>query len=287
MGNEIINTSYVGSKKSASTKQKIFRWLKVIVLLYAIIGIALFYLQEKLLFHPEKLSADYVYHFDVPFQEINIPFNETDTANMVKFFPKDSLRKGVVLYFHGNKENIGRYAKFAANFTQHGYEVWMEDYPGYGKSTGIRTEKKMYQQAMVIQKMAMSKYGKDSIILYGKSFGTGIAAYVASQSNCNRLILETPYYSIPDLFSCYAPIYPTERMSVYKIHSNKYLQEVNYPITIFQGTNDAVVPYRCALKLKEVLKPTDEFVTIENGTHHNLAQFDLYKKILDSLLNLK
>ncbi|MEY2916702.1 MAG: hypothetical protein RIS73_416, partial [Bacteroidota bacterium] len=82
MDNEIVNNSYGDTEKSAGTKQKIFRWLKVIVLLYAIIGIALFYLQEKLLFHPEKLSADYVYHFDVPFQEINIPFNETDTVNM-------------------------------------------------------------------------------------------------------------------------------------------------------------------------------------------------------------
>ena len=83
MDNEIVNNSYGGSKKSASTKQKTFRWLKVIVLLYAIIGITLFYVQEKLLFHPEKLSAGYIYHFDVPFQEINIPFNETDTVIMV------------------------------------------------------------------------------------------------------------------------------------------------------------------------------------------------------------
>src|SRR5436190_11847441 len=106
----------------------IFRWLKVIIILYSAIGIALYYLQEKFLFHPEKLSAAYVYDFKVPFEEINIPINNTDTINMIKFFPVDSLRRGVVVYFHGNKQNIERYARFAGNFTKHGYEVWMEDY---------------------------------------------------------------------------------------------------------------------------------------------------------------
>ena len=277
----------------------IFRWLKIIIILYCSIGIALYYLQEKFLFHPEKLSQAYVYDFPltgpggqdpadkVPFEELDIPFNETDTMNMIKFFPKDSIRRGVVIYFHGNKENIGRYAKFAGNFTKHGYEVWMEDYPGFGKSTGESTEKKMYQQALQIQKMAASRYGKDSIIVYGKSFGTGIAAYVASESNCRRLILETPYYSIPSLFSCYAFIYPTALMSTYKIPTYKFLQDVHYPISIFHGTDDGVIPYRCAAKLKNVLKSTDEFITIEKGTHQNLNDFDLFKRKLDSLLALQ
>ncbi len=268
-------------------RKRIYRWLKIIVLLYCLIGIALFYLQERFLFHPEKFSNAYVYHFKVPFNEINIPINSTDTVNMIKFFPADSVRRGVVLYYHGNKENIERYAKFANSFTKHGYEVWMEDYPGFGKSTGERTEKKLFEEALQVRKMAASKYSADSIIIYGKSFGTGIAAYVASETNNKRLMLETPYYSIPSLFSCYAPIYPTGKMSTYKMPTNEFLADVKYPISIFHGTDDGVVPYRNAARLKTVLKPTDEFITIEKGTHQNLADFDLYKTKLDSLLNLR
>lgn len=268
-------------------RKKIYRWLKVLVLLYSSIGIILYYLQERFLFHPEKLSNAYVYHFKVPFEEMNIAMNKTDTVNMIKFFPSDSVRRGVVLYFHGNRQNIERYAKFANNFTKHGYEVWMEDYPGFGKSTGERTEKKMYEQALMIQKMAAAKYGNDSIIIYGKSFGTGIAAYVAAESNNQRLILETPYYSIPSLFSCYAPIYPTFKMANYKIPVHVFLTDINYPITIFHGTNDGVIPYRNAARLKAILKPTDEFITIKKGTHHNLNDYALVKQTLDSLLNLR
>jgi len=277
----------MNNERQGLTKRKLFRWVKVIVLLYSIIGIALFYLQDYILFKPETHTKDYVFKFNTPFRELSIPFNETDTMSMVQFFPTDSVRKGVVLYFHGNKQNIERYAKFAAAFTKNGYEVWMEDYPGYGKSTGVRTEQKILYQALQIHQMALAKYGADSIILYGKSFGTGVAAYVASQTNCKRLILETPYYSIPDVFAAYAFIYPTKRMITYKIPTNEYLQNVNYPITIFHGTNDWVIPYRRASKLKNVLKSTDEFITIEGGTHHNLATFNVYKRKLDSLLNLR
>lgn len=266
-------------------KKRLFKWLKVLIIVYSLIGIALYYLQERFLFHPEKYPAGHRYSFDMPFEEVNIAINKTDTVNMVKFFPKDSVRRGVVLYFHGNKQNIERYARFVPDFTKRGYEVWMEDYPGFGKSTGERTEKKLYEQAMQVYTMAQRFYKPDSIILYGKSFGTGIASYVASQTDCKRLILETPYYSIPNLFGCYAPVYPTSRMSTYQIPTYQYLLEVKYPISIFHGTSDGVVPYRCASRLKTVLKSTDEFITIEGGTHHDLAGFPLYRQRLDSLLS--
>lgn len=266
--------------------KKILRWTKIFVLFYCIVGIALYYLQDYFLFHPTVLPRNYQYHFDVPFSEVEIPFNKTDTLNMVKFTPVDSVRKGVVIYFHGNRENINRFAKFSTNFTKLGYEVWMADYPGYGKSVGNRTEKILYQQSIQLYKLAATKYAKDSIVIYGKSFGTGIAAYLAAQYDCKQLILETPYYSIPDLLGAYTLIYPIQRMSKYKIPTYQYLEDVKVPITIFHGTNDGVIPYRCAEKLKEVLKTTDQFVTIEKGSHNDLNDFPLYHQKLDSLLKL-
>ena len=268
----------------SNKKSKILKWIKVLVFLYAFIGIALFFLQDYFLFHPVKLNRNYRYQFNIPFEEVDILFNKTDTISMLKFFPADTNRKGVVIYFHGNKGNINRYAKFATNFTKHGYEVWMEDYPGFGKSIGARNEKILYQQAEEIYTMAATKFNKESIIIFGKSFGTGMAAYLASIKNCKQLILETPYYSIPDLFSCYAPIYPATSMTNYKIPAYQYLRNVKAPITIFHGTDDGVIPYRCAAKLKNVLKTTDQFITIKNGTHHNLNDFALFHQKLDSLL---
>jgi uncharacterized protein len=267
-------------------KKRIFRWIKIIAILYAAIGIGLFYFQEKFILHPTKLASDYTFKFEGKFEEINIPFNETDTMNLIKFLPSDSVRKGIVIYYHGNMNNVEHYAAFTKPFTNKGYEVWMMDYPSFGKSTGVLTEQKLYDQAMQVKKMADSKYGSDSIIIYGKSLGTGIAAYIASNTKAKMLVLETPYYSIPALFDCYAPIYPTNAMANFKIPTYEYIQEVKYPITIFHGTSDGVIPYRSSVKLKLFLKPTDIYITIPDANHININKTTIYLNSIDSLLDL-
>jgi Lysophospholipase len=265
-------------------KRKILRWIKIILLIYFLVGVALYYFQEKILLHPQSLDADYVYHFNVPFREVNITINKNENLNVVQFLPKDSLRKGVVLYFHGNMTNINHYASIADNFTKFGYEVWMPDYPGFGKTTGILTEKKLCDEALLVYKLANTRFKAESIIIYGRSFGSGIASQLATMIDCKRLILETPYYSIPALFSYYAPIYPTSFMSKFKFPVNEYLEEVSAPVSIFHGTDDEVIPYSISARLKKFLKSADEFVTIEKGKHNNLNGFKLFHQKLDSLL---
>lgn len=265
-------------------KKRLFKWLQVAIIIYCLIGITLYYLQEKILFHPKTLESDHKFSFQLPFEEVTIPFNSDDTMSMIRFFPNDSVRKGVVLYYHGNKDNVEHYAEYADNFTSNGYEVWMEDYPGYGKSRGERTEQKIYEQALQVRKMAGTKYSSDSIIIYGKSLGSGIASFVASRTSNKKLILETPYYSVPDLFNSYTYIYPASYMSTYKFPTYKFLQDVTEPVTILQGTSDWIVPYRCAVKLKKVLKPADEFIVLEGGSHNDLDSFKRFHVVLDSLL---
>ena len=266
-------------------KQKLFRWIKIIIVVYCLVGTALYYLQDTLLFHPVPLPADSTYHFTQPFKEVNIEYDAKTRFNVVKFsFPDDTLEKGVVLYFHGNRENISHYAQYSNNFTKNLYEVWMPDYPGFGKSTGDFTEKVLYEEALQVYKMARIKYKPQQIIIYGKSLGTGIAAQLASVRDCKMLILETPYYSFTSLVRLPFFIYPVELLSHYKVPTYQYLQKVTAPITIFHGTSDGVIPYFNAKRIKEYLKPADEFITIEGGSHNNLNTFPLMQKKLDSLL---
>lgn len=272
-------------KNTGNPKRKIFfRTVKIILLIYVLVGIGLYYFQEKILLHPVSHPEGYAYTFKVPFKEVNIPINKRENLNIVQFLPGDSLRKGVVLYFHGNRKNIHHYAAFAPNFTKHGYEVWMPDYPGFGKTTGELTEKKLYEEALLVYKLALKKFRADSIIIYGRSFGTGIASQLATVIDCRKLILETPYYSIPALFGYYAPVYPTSYMSKFQLPVNEYLKEVTVPVTIFHGTHDEIIPYSITKKLKMSLKPGDEFITIEDGKHNNLNEFSLFHHKLDSLL---
>ncbi len=267
------------------------RYLKIFLLLYAIVGIAVYYLQDQFLFHPETMLKKEPFDFKLPHKEINIPFDASSNLNIVQFLldsnlhPASKMPKGVVLYFHGNRKNISWYAKYVPAFTAAGYEVWMIDYPGFGKSTGPLTEDRLYAYSAQLYKLARSRYGVDSIILYGKSMGTGVAAELASKQKAKMLVLETPYYSIRSLMKRYLPIYPIDRMIHYEIPTYKFLQNIMEPVVIFQGTDDGVVPYSQAKKLQPLLKKGDQFITIEGGSHNDLMDYPLYRQKLDSLLH--
>lgn len=275
-----------GYTSGDSSSKKWLRGLKIFILLYCGLGIVLFYLQEKILFHPQVLDSNHVFSFDQKFEEVKIPFSQSDTVSMIKFYPRDSVPRGVVLYFHGNKKNVEHYARFVPSFTRKGYEVWMPDYPGFGKSTGERTEQKLYTLAYEVQRMAAVTFVPGQVVIYGKSLGTAIAAYIASVKPCKLLILETPYYSIPSLFRSYAFMYPASVMSNYKLPTHEFLSDVRAPVAIFHGTGDWVVPYRSGVRLKKMLKPNDVFIKIPEGSHNNLSESPIYRQSLDSLLSL-
>lgn len=270
--------------------KKIWKWTRVVLVIYIVCGAALYFLQEKFLFHPQKLSPDYVFHFPLPFREINLTVNNETNLDIVQFTVPDSVCRGVILYFHGNMQNIEHYAPFASNFTKNNYEVWMMDYPGFGKSTGDRSEQDLYDYAIQLYKMAKAKFATDSIIIYGKSLGTGIATYLASVKSCKRLILETPYYSIDELFRHYAFIYPVSWMCKYHFPVYRYIENVTAPVTLFHGTHDEIIPFRqseCLVKRPEtIFKTGRELVAIKNGKHNDLDNFPLFHQKLDSVLQL-
>lgn len=264
---------------------KVWKWFRTIALIYILGGVALYFLQDYILFHPVTLKRNHNYDFPEKHKDINIPINENSNLNIVQFFSTDTVTKGVILYFHGNKKNISWYAKYPPYFTKNGYEVWIIDYPGFGKSTGNFTERTLYNWADYLYSFARKRFSADSIIIYGKSMGTGIATHLASLQPCKRLILETPYYDYPSVIKHYLPIYPIDWIIHFKIPTHTYIQNVEAPITIFQGTDDRIITYNNAKSLEPFLKPGDEFVTVKDGSHNDLFKFKETVRKLDSLLS--
>lgn len=267
-------------------KRRVWRWVKLILALYGSIGIILFYTQDYFIWHPVAVPPSTMYHFgDQPHTEIDIPFDPKTTLNVVEFKatdrPADSLAKGVVLCFHGNRGDIEHNAATAADFTRNGYEAWLWDYPGYGKSTGERSEQKLYDYALQLYKLARSRWHPSQIIIDGQNIGTGIASELADVRDCRMLILESPFYSLESLAYHYLPIYPWGRMLHYHFPTWSHLPKVTAPVIIFQGTDDRTGN---ASRLKPLLKPGDEFVTIPGAGQNDLHRDPVFKAKLDSLL---
>ena len=76
-----------------------WKLLKIFVIIYCSAGIALYYLQEKLMFHPQPLAPDYQFKFNVPFKEVNIPLNSKDNLNIVRFLTRIQYRKALCFIF--------------------------------------------------------------------------------------------------------------------------------------------------------------------------------------------
>ncbi|HEX2608025.1 MAG TPA: alpha/beta fold hydrolase, partial [Flavisolibacter sp.] len=176
------------------SKRRLRRWLITLVLTYLAVDIALYFGQELFLFHPKQLPMNHRFNFKESFQELNLPYQD-HTISLVKFKARQP-RKGLVLFFHGNMENIEHYRQYPAFFLRNGYDIWMIDYPGFGKTTGDRSESRICQDALYFYEQALLETTADSLVLYGKSLGTGVASFVASERKARQLILETPYYSI-------------------------------------------------------------------------------------------
>lgn len=260
---------------------RIVQWT---LIAYGIIGIALYYLQDKLVIHPTRLELEDKYSFTYPHKEVNLQYEDNVIFHLVQFTTKDSTPKGVVLYFHGNRENIERYARFAPFFTKEGYEVWMCDYPAFGKSRGEFSEALVYEESIQVYKLARQQFSSDQIIVYGKSLGTGPATYLASKRDCKQLILETPYLSIPDVATHFFWMYPVKQMMQYDFPNKKHILLVDAPITIYHGTNDRVIPYAHAQELYQLQPTRAELVTLPEGTHHNLMKFPLMQDHLRNVL---
>lgn len=263
-------------------------WLNVlitIVVIYIVISVMLYYLQEYMLFKPEKLPEDFQFHYENQrCKEYNMETRDGATINGLLFFSKEDPR-GIVLYLKGNSKSIKGWGKFAVDFTRHNYSVFMVDYRGFGKSTGRRSQKAIKRDLQVIYQKLKDRISEDHIILYGRSLGSGFAAKLASMNNPKMLILDAPYYSMGKVTRRYMPFMPLSLWLRYPLPTYKWLKYVQCPIHIIHGTNDKLIPFKSSVKLSKVNPNLTTLHSVIGGGHKNLNNFESYHKMLDRILN--
>jgi alpha-beta hydrolase superfamily lysophospholipase len=263
-------------------------WVSIVLLVLAIyiaISIALYYIQDYVLFKPEKLTKDFKFYYEnQTTKEYNLETRDGATINGVRFFPKEKS-KGVVLYLKGNSKSIKGWGKFAVDFTRHGYDVLMVDYRGFGKSTGKRSQKAIKRDLQLVYNKLKELTTEDNIILYGRSLGSGFATKLASINSPKLLILDAPYYSLTKVTGRYMPFMPLSLLLKYPLPTYKWLKYVQCPIHIIHGTDDKLIPYKSSIKLSQITPQLTTLHTVINGGHKNLNTFESYHTMLDNIIN--
>ncbi len=254
------------------------------LILYILSMIFFYFFQEKFIFQNEKLDHNYNFSFQQNFEEINLNTNDNQTINAILF--KVPKPQGVLLYFHGNKGNLTRWGEITSFFTKFNYDVFVMDYRSYGKSTGKFNEIQMYNDAGICFDYLKKAYGEDKITIYGRSLGCTFAIKTAAQNSPKQLILESPFYNLKDVVKYHYPLLPFKFLLKYHFKSHEIITQVKCKTTIFHGTADKVVPLSSGEKLFGVSNiDRTKFISIANGTHHDLFDYNIYQETISRLLN--
>ncbi len=264
-------------------------WLYILLLVvavYVVISVLLYFLQDYLMFKPEKLPADFQFYYEnQETEEYNVETRDGAILNGLRF--KAQNPKGIVFYLKGNSKSIKGWGKFAVDFTRLGYDVLMVDYRGFGKSTGRRTQKAIKRDMQVIYNKIKEKVQEKYIILYGRSLGSGFAAKLASMNDPRMLILDAPYYSLSKVAKKFIPFMPLSLLVKFPMPTYKWLRYVNCPIHIIHGTDDRLIPYKTSVKLSKIKPQNTTLHTVIGGGHKNLNTFESYHKMLQDIITTK
>jgi pimeloyl-ACP methyl ester carboxylesterase len=255
--------------------------------LYIVIGyvalIAIVYLvQDRFIFKPEKLKADFKYKYDSPFEELFFEVAPGVRINGLHFTVAKPL--GLVLYFHGNSRSIKGWAKYAKDFLRYEYDVVLVDYRGFGKSTGKRSEHDMLSDMQFVYDTLAVQYTEHHIVVYGRSLGSGFAAKIASDNKPRYLILDAPYYSFKKVIERFLPILPIRLLLRYQLRTDKWIRHVNCHTYILHGTKDFLIPISNSEKLQDINPRKITLIRIEGGGHNNLPSFNEYHNFIRSIL---
>ncbi|MEX0635567.1 MAG: alpha/beta fold hydrolase [Ferruginibacter sp.] len=255
--------------------------------LYIILGyIALiaivYFVQDRFIFKPEKLKADFKYKYNSPFKELFFDIAPGVRINGLHFTVDKPL--GLVLYLHGNSRSIKGWAKYAIDFLRYDYDVVLVDYRGFGKSTGKRSEHDLLNDMQFVYDTLSVQYTEHHIVVYGRSLGSGFAAKIASDNKPRYLILDAPYYSFKKVIERFLPILPVRLLLRYHIRTDKWIRHVNCHTYILHGTKDFLIPISNSEKLQAINPRKITLIRIEGGGHNNLPSFNEYHNFIRSIL---
>lgn len=256
---------------------------KVAAIIYILICVLLYFFQEKLIFAPQKLNRNHEYHFNADFQEMNLQTSDNELLNGVLF--KTDSSKGLIFYLHGNGGSLDSWGEISKLYTDLHYDLFMLDYRGYGKSTGkISSQEQLFSDIQLAYDSFKQKYAEDRMIVLGYSIGTGLATKLASANHPKLLILQAPYYSLTDMMQDHYPVIPTFILK-YKFATNELIKACKMPVQIFHGDNDEVISHQSSLRLKELMKPTDQLMILPGMGHNGMSDNPDYVKALKLLLS--
>jgi len=186
-----------------------------------------------------------------------------------------------LVYFGGNAEDVScNLPGFAAAFPDHA--VFLPHYRGYGGSSGKPTEAALFADALALFDKIYAEHR--NIMVVGRSLGSGVAVYLASQRPVTRLVLVTPYDSIEELAVRQFPYLPVRRLLLDKFESWKYAPQITAPTLVIAAEHDEVIPRASTDSLLTRFGAGVATLRVLAGTSHNtISESPAYLPLLKGI----
>ena len=196
----------------------------------------------------------------------------------ILFIPCVNANK-VIIYLHGNSEDIGHISEFLTHLAQgiKAHVVAIE-YPGYGlyKSKQKSSEKiESDCEELMNYLIANCKVPVERIIIVGRSIGTGPAAILASKYKAMCVILISAYKSIKEvgmnMVGTIGYFLLKQKWPIISV-----ISKVECPILLIHGKKDILIPYSHSVSLHGVCRSGESQLLIFDDMDHNNINYEYH-----------
>ena len=251
-------------------------WGLLLTVVYAGVLTALWRWQERLLFHPEPLPANF--QFDVS-PDVHERWIEVSGTRLNALYLQLPRPKGVVFYLHGNGGNLATWFTLTDFYREANFDLFMIDYRGYGKSGGrIDSEAQLHADVRAAWRALATRYVGLRQVVLGRSLGTGLAANLAAEVQPDLTVLVSPYASMRQLAAEHYPWVPGAVLR-YPLRTDLDLPRLAHPVLLLHGADDSLIPPLHSNILAD-LSPEAKLIVIPAAGHNDIHLFPGY---LDSL----
>ena len=164
----------------------------------------------------------------------------------VILYQKPAGQNPVLVYFHGNGDQLADLAWISSSVLRMGAGFAGIEYPGYGlcADQGKPSETAILDAAERGIRHLLEHEGltKEQIVLGGHSLGTGVAMAMAERGFGVRVLLLSPFTSIPDIASRMFPLLPARWILKDQFDSLSRAKSVQVPVFVVHGTHDKLIP---------------------------------------------
>ncbi len=176
----------------------------------------------------------------------------------------------VLLFFHGNAGNISHRLDSIRQFRDLGLSVLIIDYRGYGQSGGRTTETGTYRDGNAAWRYLTETRGvrASDIVIFGRSLGASVAAWLAAQQHPLALIVESSFTSVPDIAQELYPWLPARLLSRLSHSTRDYVRDVSCPVLVVHSRDDEIIPFHHGQAIFAAA-PEPRTLLVLRGTHND------------------